>query len=241
MSKLRPIKIVATMGKKPEAGKKELDFPRRPTPFSGCSTLVLPCQGTATLCGVHGVVTRQAAPVNSFDLSCYMETSPSALETGGEKGKSYRGLLTHGMNGRTCLNWLNPKAPTQFSPSADIKSPLDASDPSSPEQTAWGNGIGNHNYCRNPDQSADTPWCYVIDEQQAQETYKVSLCQIAKCPTTTRDFSNEATTLKNDIGAKDCECMDQLYGSSRTTAKTAVPLALAERAAKVAGPGCKCR
>merc|ERR1719277_1721518 len=139
---------------------------------------------TATFCGVHGVVTRQAAPVNSFDLSCYMETSPSPLESGGEKGKSYRGLLTRGLNGRTCLNWLNPKAPTVFSPVADVKSPLDANDPSSPEQTQWGNGIGNHNYCRNPDSTEASPWCYVIDENAAEETYKKSLCQRSQLPRT---------------------------------------------------------
>jgi len=170
-----------------------------------------------------------------------MEADPSALETGGAKGKSYRGLVSNSVSGRTCLNWLDAKAPKQHSPTPDTKSKLDANDPNSEETTAWGNGIGNHRYCRNPEQSEASPWCYVLDESVAQETYKKELCDIPKCPAHPRDFPAEAQALKADVEATDCECADQLYGSSLTTGKTAVPLALvAKQRAKASRPRCKC-
>jgi len=170
-----------------------------------------------------------------------MEADPSALETGGAKGKSYRGLVSNSVSGRTCLNWLDAKAPKQHSPTPDTKSKLDANDPNSEETTAWGNGIGNHRYCRNPERSDASPWCYVLDETVAKETYKKELCDIPKCPAHPRDFPDEAPTLKADVEATNCECADQLYGSSLTTGKTAVPLALvAKQRAKASRPRCKC-
>ncbi|XP_013375784.1 PREDICTED: phosphoinositide-3-kinase-interacting protein 1 [Chinchilla lanigera] len=43
-------------------------------------------------------------------------------------------------------------------------------------------GVGNHNYCRNPDRDPRGPWCYVSGDAGSPE--KVP-CQDARCPETT--------------------------------------------------------
>jgi len=193
---------------------------------------------TSVVVGAHGALSslRHSARHTSPDLSCYMKVDPSPLETGGAKGKSYRGLVMRSVSGRSCANWLDSKVP-QIPPTEDVKGMLDDM-----ETTAWGNGVGNHNYCRNPDSSEQKPWCYVIKENVQAETYEKQACDIPLCPAHPRDFVAEADTLKMDVGAQDCECMDQLYGSSLTTGDTAVSLSLLAqgRVTKAKKPRCKC-
>mmetsp|Transcript_38379 Transcript_38379/g.90242 ORF Transcript_38379/g.90242 Transcript_38379/m.90242 type:complete len:175 (+) Transcript_38379:67-591(+) len=137
--------------------------------------------------------TRKADPLSSFDLSCYQS---------GDKGLSYRGLLTATQSGRTCQNWLT-KAPHDIG-----LAPSTA------------NGLGNHNYCRNPDSSEAKPWCYTMDPATPKET-----CEIPECPASERDYTAEADQLATQVATGlDCDCAEQLYGSARTTAKTAVTL-----------------
>merc|ERR1719240_1729622 len=75
-------------------------------------------------------VSALRAPISDFDISCYEES---------DKGETYKGLMTKTSSGRTCQNWLKDK------PHSISMSPSDA------------NGLGNHNYCRNPDGSEDKP------------------------------------------------------------------------------------
>jgi len=176
---------------------------------------------------------RAANPLGSFDLGCYMEDNPSALETGGAKGRSYRGLQSTTMSGRTCQRWTDThpwKDAANIKPSADTKSEVGGKD-----VTDWGNGLGNHNYCRNPDSSMDQPWCYTMDPTK---DHKKELCGVPKCKSTDRDFTDEATNLATKVKSKDCKCADQLYGSTKTTKDTSV--ALAQRAANAAGAHCDC-
>mmetsp|Transcript_70977 Transcript_70977/g.134140 ORF Transcript_70977/g.134140 Transcript_70977/m.134140 type:complete len:181 (+) Transcript_70977:65-607(+) len=162
--------------------------------------------------GAEAVTLRGKASqpeISDFDISCYMEA---------DKGLSYRGLVSSTSSGRTCQKWTADKPwadALTFAPTAD-------------------NGLGNHNYCRNPSDAEAKPWCFTLDPNAEHEK---ETCEIPACPTTPRDFKAEASTLATYMSSTDCECMDQLYGSSVTTADTSVKLVQTASGRK----GCPCK
>lgn len=141
---------------------------------------------------------------DKFDTGCYIEQNPiSELD---DYGLTYRGLVTSTESGRACQNWLD-KHPHKIDIEPDDK-----------------NGLGNHNFCRNPDDSFKKPWCYTMDPATPKEE-----CDIPICETFSRQFQDEAEKLAHEVAdGLECDCIDQLYGSTTTTAKTAVPLSLAD-------------
>ncbi|XP_070541653.1 apolipoprotein(a)-like [Ptychodera flava] len=62
-------------------------------------------------------------------------------------GSDYRGAVSTTINGRTCQEW------TEQSPHSHSRTPVNY--PNS--------GLGEHNYCRNPD-GVDGAWCYTTDD-----------------------------------------------------------------------------
>mmetsp|Transcript_126375 Transcript_126375/g.219007 ORF Transcript_126375/g.219007 Transcript_126375/m.219007 type:complete len:198 (+) Transcript_126375:90-683(+) len=164
------------------------------------------------------------------DGTCYTVADYPG-ETGGAKGRSYRGLVASTVSGRTCQKWTSDKPwkdASEITPVPDEETDDGA--------MAWGNGLGNHNYCRNPDSSQESPWCFTMDPNNG---HKKELCEIKACPKEDRDFVAEAQKLTVDIGAEvvDCDCADQLFGSTETTKDTAVKLVLLGKK----GPRCNCR
>jgi len=168
-------------------------------------------------------VNLNSGPLTSFETGCYMEKNP-LLEEGGSNGKSYRGLVTSTVSGRVCQNWLS-KHPHEIKETikvvADEEVPVDPEAPDEGMKMTWGTGIGNHNYCRNPDSSKTKPWCYTLDPSPE---HMIEECDIPKCGNRT-DWTAKADDLKTEIEASpDCGCSDQLFGSTKTTKDTAVPL-----------------
>merc|ERR1719316_2253136 len=141
---------------------------------------------------------------DAFEIGCYQKVDPLDHEEPGDKGYSYRGLLSNTVSGRTCQKWTAEK------PHIIGIEPTEE------------NGLGNHNFCRNPDESEEKPWCYTMDpnKEHAKE-----VCEVPKCKGLEREFDVEADELgvyvANDLK---CHCVDQHYGSYTTTEDTTIPL-----------------
>ena len=66
-----------------------------------------------------------------------------------QKGTDYRGTVSHTKSGKQCQAW------SETSPTTHTMSTRNF-------PTA---GLGGHNFCRNPDRSETTPWCYLAEPQ----------------------------------------------------------------------------
>jgi len=163
---------------------------------------------------------------DEFDTGCYLKEHPFE---GDDFGITYRGLVTSTSSGRTCQNWLD-----QHPHKIDIEPSAE-------------NGLGNHNFCRNPEPegSIKKPWCYTMDPTVDKEE-----CEIPECDMMSRDWVDEADTMSKTVAdGLECDCIDQLYGSTTTTAETAIPLSLLAQAEKKFGKAnlaaaakrCKCK
>jgi len=211
--------------------------------LASCLLVIVAVEASGVLRATN-VVSNVAPELTKFEMGCYMEEDPdTGVEEGGAKGKSYRGLVTQTVSGRTCQKWTSdhPWADAAaIEAVADVKDPIDPEDPESPTITIWGNGLGNHNYCRNPDQSEAKPWCFTMDPNKE---FQREVCNIPTCPPAPRDFMSEADDLSTAVATGlDCDCMEQLYGSSTTTKDTAVPLALVgEKGMRPKHKRCPCK
>merc|ERR1719359_1933965 len=111
--------------------------------------------------------------------------------------------MTSTNSGHTCQKWT-------------VKKPHSGTPEPNPE-----NGLGNHNYCRNPDSSEDKPWCFTMDPSP---DHKKETCAAPACPGMARDFKDEAKTLSTKMMPSfDCECLATLHalgGASLLAKKT---------------------
>ncbi|XP_074661421.1 plasminogen-like [Tubulanus polymorphus] len=79
-------------------------------------------------------------------------------------GREYRGILNQARSGKTCQAWKSqsPHHHNRFNPAKGTTS----------------------NYCRNPDNSPEGPWCYTTDPATRWEYCDVKMCSVRKCKRT---------------------------------------------------------
>jgi len=61
---------------------------------------------------------------------------------------------------------------------------------------------GDHSFCRNPDQSSDSPWCFVHSKTGLVKEQ----CNVDVCGEDDRDYTAEAEAVGMYMGSHDCEC-----------------------------------
>ncbi|XP_053126143.1 tissue-type plasminogen activator [Hemicordylus capensis] len=98
-------------------------------------------------------------PPGYSGLHCEIDTKAMCYEDAGVK---YRGTWSETESGMECLNW-NSSAVAQKRYSARRADALQL-------------GLGNHNYCRNPDKDTK-PWCHIY----RGGSYSWDFCSIASC------------------------------------------------------------
>ncbi|XP_057226238.1 hyaluronan-binding protein 2 [Malurus melanocephalus] len=82
---------------------------------------------------------------------------------------TYRGRVSQAANGRTCLHWNSHHL---------LDHPFNAF-----MEDADSHGIGEHNFCRNPDED-EKPWCYIRKNNEVDwEFCDVSPCSAEETPT----------------------------------------------------------
>ncbi|XP_072046805.1 plasminogen-like [Amphiura filiformis] len=86
-------------------------------------------------------------------------------------GRDYRGTVNQTIDSVECQSW------TAQYPHKHNKTP---------ERYPY-DGLGEHNYCRNPDKASNGPWCYTTDPGTRWEFCPVSKCRIT-IPCGTRLF-----------------------------------------------------
>jgi len=86
-----------------------------------------------------------AVPFSAIALFVKGDCNEKTIE---DDGSDYRGCVAQTKNGLTCQKWTVQK------PQSHDRTPEKYS----------GHGLGNHNYCRNPDGEPDGAWCYTTDK-----------------------------------------------------------------------------
>ncbi|KAI9545137.1 Phosphoinositide-3-kinase-interacting protein 1 [Dissostichus eleginoides] len=90
-------------------------------------------------------------------------------------GVEYRGELQSSSSGLTCLNWTNTTRDYDVTLHPDSQT-----------------GVGDHNYCRNPD-SSERPWCYIAGPDG---TVQKQFCALDTCKEQVPPVAAEAEPLE---------------------------------------------
>lgn len=110
--------------------------------------------------------------LDSIDIYNNYDTGPPHEHTNGnqipdkdcrvwKKGLTYRGTESVTRNGDICQRWSAQK------PNSHPYKPV----------TAYENkGLGDHSFCRNPDNKKDGPWCYTTTPGVAWATCDIPIC-----------------------------------------------------------------
>ncbi|XP_006859989.1 PREDICTED: tissue-type plasminogen activator isoform X2 [Chrysochloris asiatica] len=117
----------------------------------------------------NGGICRQAlyfpdfvcqCPEGYMGKRCEIDAKAKCYE---DQGVTYRGTWSTAESGAECINWNS--------------SALALKAYNGRRQNALKLGLGNHNYCRNPDQDSK-PWCYIFKAGK----YSAEFCSTPACP-----------------------------------------------------------
>lgn len=129
------------------------------------------------------VCRRSADPPLSFECTVSGQTGANGYEisttcgTETRKQTDYRGTISSTASGKTCQAWSSQNPHTH-----------------SRSEAAYPNGgVGNHNYCRNPDNN-ERAWCYTTNSNVRWEFCDVPKCLAANTPATTPSSTTTSAT-----------------------------------------------
>ncbi|XP_052533625.1 hyaluronan-binding protein 2 isoform X2 [Tympanuchus pallidicinctus] len=121
----------------------------------------------------------------------------------------YRGRVNQAENGRTCLHW-NSHLLLDFPTNAFMKD-------------AELFGIGEHNFCRNPDDD-QKPWCFIRKNGKVKWDFcDVSLCSetvhVAVSSNTDKEIQEQENEMFKTCGQPESQRgLKRIYGGTKTTA-----------------------
>ncbi|XP_072026526.1 inactive tyrosine-protein kinase transmembrane receptor ROR1-like [Amphiura filiformis] len=115
------------------------------------------CEGWARLCSIQDGA-RTALLVRAF---CPMTCGSCIRDEcfADHKARDYRGTISVTISGKTCQKW------TSQQPHKHVRTPGNFP----------GTGLGDHNFCRNPDLELTGAWCYTTDNSTRWE-----LCDVGQ-------------------------------------------------------------
>ncbi len=131
--------------------------------------------------------------------------------------KEYRGTMNSTISGRLCQRWSAQSPHTH----------------SRTEGNYPGAGLGNHNYCRNPDGQSGGAWCYTTDAKVRWEYCDVSDCK--DDPTTLNDYLEYKITWTAMRGS--VSKPGRRLAKPVTTTTSTVPSQLSLQIAEIEVPG----
>ncbi|RMC11381.1 hypothetical protein DUI87_11500 [Hirundo rustica rustica] len=118
-----------------------------------------------------------------------------------EDSSTYRGKVNQAESGRTCLHWNSHHL---------LDQPFNAF-----MEDADSYGIGEHNFCRNPDED-EKPWCYVRKNKEIEWEYcDVSPCSAEETPT--EPPTDPPETFQTCGQPEVRRTLKKIYGGSKAT------------------------
>ncbi|NXY42061.1 HABP2 protein, partial [Ceuthmochares aereus] len=121
-----------------------------------------------------------------------------------EASLTYRGKVNQAAGGKTCLHWNSHML---------LDYPFNAF-----MEDADSYGIGEHNFCRNPDED-EKPWCYISRNHKV----KWDFCDISPCSGTGKELEvsnpSGSTEMFTTCGQPEIQRpLQKIYGGAKTTA-----------------------
>ncbi|XP_021255924.1 hyaluronan-binding protein 2 [Numida meleagris] len=112
----------------------------------------------------------------------------------------YRGRVNQAENGRTCLHW-NSHMLLDFSINAFM-------------EDAESYGIGEHNFCRNPDED-QKPWCFIRKNGKVEWDF----CDVSLCSGTGGESQQQENEMFETCGQPEVRSgLKRIYGGTKSTA-----------------------